>query len=189
MTLHYNGIDDGSSELMHYGVLGMKWHHRKAVSYAAMYNRAKTRGNTEAMKRYNDKYNRHINKNVENGSPSKYNRVTKEELRRHGKAGQRALAAAVISGTAAAVVGKNVYESRKRQRAQESIRSTINDFRNSVNRGGSAPRHTTVEHTTHRAKTPNDYAERIKRTQDRLKEYQEAVNRATNGTTNKKRRR
>ena len=116
-------VDDNNEELMHYGVLGMKWHHRKA-SAARMYSsnyatNAKIYGKLpltsryykSLAKHYSKKADKHLAKNTENlkknptiKNGQKYTKVTGKD---QTKAARREVAKSVAGMAIGAAITAN----------------------------------------------------------------------------------
>lgn len=130
MSDYLYSVDDNSEELMHYGVVGMKWHHHRAAVYAGRYNAAKARGSTAAAQRYMNKYSQHLNKNVDNASPSKYNSVSEKDIKRARTISNIAKGVGAAAVAAGGVAGYRAYSkaikrtpSERAARAQAKIQA------------------------------------------------------------------
>ena len=90
MQNYFIAVDDNNESLTHYGVLGMRWHHRKASEHGARADSydmmAKTtwsriaRNSAKAKaEKYRAKANTHLEKNRENIKAGNYDKVKGEK--------------------------------------------------------------------------------------------------------------
>lgn len=86
MQDYFIAVDDNDESLTHYGVLGMRWHHRKAADYRARADSydisaatswSRMGRNTAKAKaaKYRAKANKHLEKNRENIKAGNYDKV------------------------------------------------------------------------------------------------------------------
>lgn len=197
-------IDEDDAELMHYGVVGMKWHHRKAVAAAA-------KGNYKKMQK-------HLDKNIANqkrmaklgkidpvskatSKISKYNNVNPKDVNRYRFTKSMATKAGIAAGTAALVgyggvrIVKNVaankavrnrYMSPADRMRNDSVQPgvVIDNIRNTM---GNSSRTTVNRSQSPKPKlnrsTVNN-TQNVQSVADRLKAYQDAVNNASRAADN-----
>ena len=135
-------VDDNSEELMHYGVLGMKWHHHRATTYASRAQsdrdsarmharRARKLKNNPNMKSEYDanikeqlnymnsaqrneaKSKSHLEKNIKNRSGSRYNMVTQKDINKHRS---NVIGGAALAGTIGTVALGSAISSAKKNK-------------------------------------------------------------------------
>lgn len=115
-------VDESEDELMHYGVLGMKWHHHQAVKYSSKAARASNAARDEQKYRkdFDKDMNRRMNKNDPNDVRTWQNtRNAEHEASKFNEQSYRDRA-------------KKYYKKAnehldKNRRAQEEYRKTAND--------------------------------------------------------------
>lgn len=118
-------VDESEEELMHYGVVGMKWHHRRATAYAAKGNMKKAQ--------------QHLDKNIANqkrmaklgkidpvskatSKISKYNNVSQKDVNRYRTSKSLATKAGIAAG-AGALVGYTGVKLVKNAAANKALRN------------------------------------------------------------------
>lgn len=194
------GADYDGDYLAHYGVVGMRWHHRKASSYAA-------KGNMKKAQKHLDKNIKNQNKvgALETGG-NKYTSISNNDVTkaaRRNKMKKIALGTAVIAGGSAylasrVVSGKGPVNERIKEAARQSVRKgqpnytadaertarnavkSVRDTTRNVNDKVNNARATAASHHTSSASSAS-YAQL---TSDRLRAYQEAINRASGAADN-----
>lgn len=106
-------VDESEDELMHYGVVGMHWHHRRAASYAAKGNMKKAQQHLDKNKANNLKKGGVYYKRLEKVSSKDI-----DKARRRGVAGKAALAVG-----AGALVGYGGVKLAKNAAANKATRN------------------------------------------------------------------
>lgn len=69
-----------NDELMHYGVLGMKWGVHRARKLQAKADRRKRKGDMESYKKYSAKSAKIINKHKRRAGEAAYNRINNQKM-------------------------------------------------------------------------------------------------------------
>ena len=178
-------LDD--SYLEHYGVVGMKWHHRKAVAAAS-------KGNYNNMRR-------HLNKNINNYNQNpaskarheKYNSVSQKDIDSYNeKAKARKVAKVALGAAAAAGVGYAAYKNRKtRPNYAADAQRVANETRNSFTSTRQQAQDT-INNARRNAQSSSNSHASVSDAAEALRRYQEATNRAASSldnTRNKRKRR
>lgn len=204
-------IDEDEAELMHYGVVGMKWHHRKAGNYYDRMSSAETYAKTGWTKvgrnmnakkaaKYRAKYqselqknrdNLKANKNIKNGA--RYTKLTKGDkfragLRNSTKDVAKAMAITPVTVPLAAMASTYVNGRTHRYSRKQSW--------DAAKQAGSMYANLYSKMAVKASEKVRDYREnrRIKTVDnnrntgpaiaDKLKAYQDAVNNASRAADN-----
>ena len=119
---------DGTAELYHYGVLGMKWGVHRAKSYQAKARKARAKGNTEKASAYENKSSKIMAKHERlAGGKKVLDRVSKQSI---GKT----LVQSAVFGTYGALK-YNEARAKDASRGKAAVQATIYNAGNNFTSG------------------------------------------------------